>query len=108
MRLALLAVAAPLLFVQAAHGTTQGIGEKSCAHWQSSPARQAEGAAWVLGYWTGFDDMEQLAESSGKDLGEQGIIAAVKKTCESAPSMSLREATSRTYWEVRKRDAKRP
>src|SRR4051794_13678387 len=91
-----------------APGQGLGIGRESCAHWQSSPARQAEGAAWILGYWNGFDVMEQVAQSVGHDVGEHGRIAAVKKTCDANAAMSLSEATSRTYWELWKRQAPRP
>jgi hypothetical protein len=90
------------------HSQTLGIGRETCAYWQSSSNRQTEGAIWILGYWSGFDTMEQTIRSVGEDLGEQGRIAAVKKTCDAKPSISLSEATADTYWETLKRDAKRP
>jgi hypothetical protein len=100
---------AVLSFMDAkAAGIALGIGGKSCAYWQSSPSRQAEGAIWILGYWSGFDDMEQNIQSVGQDIGEQGRIEEVKKTCDALPNISLSEATARTYWELWKRPAKRP
>jgi hypothetical protein len=85
-----------------------GIGGETCAYWQSSPERIAEGSVWILGYWSGFDAMEQTATSVGQDLGEQGRIAAVKRMCGTTPSRLLSEAAADTYWETQKRNVPKP
>jgi hypothetical protein len=82
-----------------------GIGRMSCAHWQSSPPRQREGAIWIFGYWSGINHVGET--TSGRLVGQhtdsEGIVAEVKKVCEAQPSMTLMDATATAYLAQSKR-----
>lgn len=84
--------------------TTVGIGRVSCATWLKTPASEAEGSAWILGFWTGFNYSAALtAENSSVGAGTDGlgIIGAMKKRCAENPAGSLTTEAARLYIEFR-------
>jgi hypothetical protein len=79
-----------------------GIGAQSCAYWQSTPARQAEGKVWVYGFWSAANVYNNHNHTVGRKTDAYGDVAQVKKTCENEPSMSLADAATQTYFEMDK------
>jgi hypothetical protein len=82
-----------------------GIGRESCASWQSSASNQRDGASWILGFWTGINQngLDKKSRMVGSKTDGLGILAEVKKTCETRPSMTLKDATNLTHFEMSKR-----
>jgi hypothetical protein len=95
-------------FAEDAGALTLGIGMQSCAYWQSSPGRQAEGTVWIYGFWTAANHANEQNHKVGRYTDTAGKIAEVKKTCDARPSMLLVDAVAETYSEMATRDAKKP
>jgi hypothetical protein len=74
-----------------------GIGTRSCAYWQSTPASINEGTAWIFGFWTGMNFGNSDNHFIGAQTDGPGIIAEVKKICNERPSNLLSFATIATY-----------
>jgi hypothetical protein len=87
---------------------TLGIGNQSCAYWQSSPSRTSEGTVWIFGFWSAYNHANERNHQVGRNTDPPGNVAEVKKTCDARPSMLLIEATVEAYFEMAKRDAAKP
>jgi hypothetical protein len=74
-----------------------GIGIQSCAFWLSDPRRENEGIAWLYGFWTGANMMNQRDRHLGSGTDSEGRVAEVKKLCSTKPSMSLVDAAANAY-----------
>jgi hypothetical protein len=79
-----------------------GIGRQSCAYWQSSAARKSEGAIWIYGFWSAWNLANNRNHKVGEHSDTYGKVAEVLKTCAARPSMTLQEATAKTYNEMDK------
>jgi hypothetical protein len=77
--------------------TIFGIGASSCAFWLSTPARTNEGIAWLMGYWTGVNSMNQTTHLIGANSDGEAIIAEVRKRCVAEPSARMTDAVAATY-----------
>jgi hypothetical protein len=77
-----------------------GIGAKSCAYWQSTPATVSEGHAWIYGYWSGLNTHSNKSRTVGSRTDGVGVVAEVKKICDARPSMTLTDATLSAYTEM--------
>src|SRR5262245_39375779 len=73
-----------------------GIGRMSCAHWLSQSFNEGEG--WILGFWSGLNLAN--ARTVGQHTDGEGMIAEVRKTCATLPSMTLVKATFTAYSEM--------
>ena len=80
-----------------------GIGLSSCAHWQSTPSRQREGAIWIYGYWSAANHIADTQRQTGRHTDADGIVGEVKKVCDTRPSMGLVEAAGIAYFNLSKR-----
>jgi hypothetical protein len=81
---------------------------ESCAAWLSSPAKESEGFAWIMGFWTGMNDAALLASQNpgvGHSTDGWGIVGEIKKLCTREPSAILWAASARVYQEF-KRDGR--
>ena len=74
-----------------------GIGNMSCAHWLSTPAKLAEGTAWVMGYWTGSNVWSEGRHDVGIHTDGDAIVGEIKLICTAEPSTQLMFATSRVF-----------
>jgi hypothetical protein len=74
-----------------------GIGLKSCAYWQSSPATVDEGRSWIVGHWSGLNTFNNQNHTVGSKTDGEGIIGEVKRVCDSRPSISLSNAVLSVY-----------
>jgi len=79
-----------------------GIGRQSCAYWQSTPARQSEGAIWIYGFWSGANWGNDRNHKVGEHTDSYGDVAEVKRTCDIQPSMTLFDAATKTYHDMDK------
>lgn len=70
-----------------------GIGGMSCAVWISDPRAEAEGNAWILGYWSGVNMAND--SSVGNSTDGLGIIERVKAECRANPALRVLSATSK-------------
>lgn len=75
----------------------RGIGRSSCASWLSTPAKEAEGTVWVLGFWTGANAFSEGSGSVGSTTDAEGILALVKRRCAADPSALLMSAVTQAY-----------
>lgn len=79
-------------------------GRADCASWLASPASEAEGSAWILGFWTG-NNYATGSEEKGGDVGsglkDDDIIGLMKKLCATDTDMSLLTAAALLYGEAR-------
>ncbi|HSR06173.1 MAG TPA: hypothetical protein VLM42_03405 [Bryobacteraceae bacterium] len=82
-----------------------GIGGMSCAHWQSTRARRAEGTAWIYGFWTGLNYVAAASEQAQSKIETAAIVAEVEKTCAGQPTQVLAGAAWATYLDFAKRSA---
>jgi hypothetical protein len=82
-----------------------GIGRMSCAHWlYSNIDKFDEGRAWLLGFWSGLNHLNETNHHKvGHHTDSEGIIAEVRKVCETRPSMTLGVATVTVYFEMANR-----
>ena len=76
-------------------------GRASCATWLSDPKNQNEGVVWILGFWSGLNEMGDNPDV-GKNTDVQGIVAEVRKVCTQEPSLLLFVATSQVYIDLRR------
>jgi hypothetical protein len=74
-----------------------GMGNKSCAYWQSSQATLYAGNSWIYGYWSGLNAFNNKDHMVGSKTDANGIVAEVKKVCAEHPSMSVSDATLAVY-----------
>jgi hypothetical protein len=75
-----------------------GLGTTNCAYWLSTPSRKSEGSAWLLGYWSALNTVNEKNHLVGKDADGKAIIAEVKKICAAEPSTSMVDAIARVYY----------
>jgi hypothetical protein len=74
-----------------------GIGLASCATWLSDAGHEAEGTAWLWGYWTGLNSVNPSQTMVGSTTDAQGIAATVKAQCKLDPAEKLVDATRDVY-----------
>lgn len=79
-----------------------GIGRLSCAHWQSTLTRQAEGSAWLLGFWTALNFVAGEDGRPQSDFDSAAVISEVSKTCVERPSKPLANAGWETFFALTK------
>jgi hypothetical protein len=80
-----------------------GIGSTTCAYWQSSKARRAEGTVWIYGFWTGLNYVAAASEQAQSNASETAMVAAVEKACARRPSEVLASAAWAAYLEAGKK-----
>lgn len=84
-----------------------GFGRASCATWLSSPVNEAEGSAWVLGWWSGRNLSNALNDQNG-EIGQStdalGVLGTVKQSCLAQPAVSLSEIVNQLYLEFQQND----
>jgi hypothetical protein len=78
-------------------GRLFGIGRMSCAYWISTPAREAEGGNWLMGYWTGANSMNRSNHLVGAHTDGEAIIAEVRKRCVEEPSTMMVDEAAVIY-----------
>ncbi len=93
--------------VAAENALVTGIGNQTCAYWQSSPDHQAEGVAWIYGFWSGLNYATNQDHMIGQNIDALGKIDAVKKACDAEPATLLVDLTFATYVEIAKADAEK-
>ena len=74
----------------------------SCATWLASSASEAEGSAWLLGFWTGTNYGAALAGQGGQigvSTDALGIIGEVKRRCLNNPANTLMHEAVGLYLE---------
>jgi hypothetical protein len=74
-----------------------GIGSMSCAHWQSSRSRYAEGVVWLYGFWTGVNYAAAVQQLTQSEMDSRSIAKEVAKTCALSPSTTLAQAAWQTF-----------
>jgi hypothetical protein len=74
-----------------------GIGSSTCANWRSSVAREREGEAWLLGYWSGLNRMNAITSVVGAKAEGFGIVKEVARVCEDNGTLTLEDATYEAY-----------
>jgi hypothetical protein len=74
-----------------------GIGSSACAYWRSNDAREREGQAWLLGYWSGLNRMNGLTGIVGSTAEGAGILREVVKVCGDNSVLTLEDATYQAY-----------
>lgn len=97
------AVAALLGATVAAQADTQpgapfvvfGVGNRACQTWLAAGVADIEARSWIVGYWSGLN-ASQLSDA-GRTAGADAVVAEVRHTCESEPSMPLLEAVERAH-----------
>ncbi len=57
--------------------------------------------SWVLGFWTATNIMAPVNHHVGQNSDADGILAEVRRVCETSPSMTIQEATSIAYGKMR-------
>ena len=62
--------------VAAENALVTGIGNQTCAYWQSSPDHQAEGVAWIYGFWSGLNYATNQDHMIGQNIDALGKIDA--------------------------------
>lgn len=83
---------------QEASFLSMGIGRLSCATWLQSQASEAEGSAWLLGFWTGMNangDNHKV----GLSTDALGVIGEVKLRCQTNPSTPVIAVASGLFTE---------
>lgn len=73
-----------------------GAGLESCATWLSNPIAQADGNAWIWGFWSGMNYVSKFP-SVGHTTDAKGIVALIKQECQSDPSRDLQDVVAATY-----------
>jgi len=66
-----------------------GIGIHSCANWTDDPAKQQEGQAWILGYWSGLNIQNRGIRNVGHATDGRGVLGEVRRVCLLEPSNEL-------------------
>jgi hypothetical protein len=74
-----------------------GIGANSCAHWLNTSVSEHEGSAWLLGFWTGLNNMNPINHYVGEKSDADAIIGEVKIICQKEPSTVMGDALVRVY-----------
>jgi hypothetical protein len=74
-----------------------GIGRLSCAHWLSTRETENEGYAWIVGFWSAYNNVVPTNRTVGQNAGAEAIFAQIKKLCSEQPSLPMSEATARVY-----------
>jgi hypothetical protein len=74
-----------------------GIGNKTCAHWLSSPVHKSEGAVWIYGFWSGLNYVAAASEQDQSRATSTEMIAVVETACKSQPSRILAAAAWSAY-----------
>jgi hypothetical protein len=74
-----------------------GIGNKTCAHWLSSPDHKSEGAVWIYGFWSGLNYVAAASEQDQSRATSTEMIAAVETACKRQPSRVLASAAWSAY-----------
>lgn len=82
---------------ETARVTMSGIGRMSCAHWQSSRSRYAEGVIWLYGFWTGLNYAAAVQQLTQSQIDSNSIAKEVAKTCALSPSTTLAQAAWQTF-----------
>jgi hypothetical protein len=82
---------------ETARVTMSGIGSMSCAHWQSSRSKYAEGVVWLYGFWTGLNYAAAVQQLTQSELDSSSIAKEVAKTCALSPSTTLAQAAWQTF-----------
>jgi hypothetical protein len=80
-----------------------GIGRSSRANWLSQPAKEAEGTAWIFGYWAGLNRFNEQNHMVGGRSDSPAIVGETKKICAIEPSTYLIDAVERVYYEFQRR-----
>lgn len=79
-------------------------GIESCAHWLSTPANEAEGDVWALGYWSGLNTFNDVNHLVGRTTDGEGVLGEIKKLCRESPSMLMAKAVAETWRALRIRN----
>jgi hypothetical protein len=74
-----------------------GIGNMSCAHWQSTKEHLLEGTVWIYGFWTGLNYVAAASDQAQAKIDVAAIAPAVEKTCARQMSQTLASAAWTTY-----------
>jgi hypothetical protein len=69
--------------------TAFGVGLDSCATWLSNRTYEYIGGEWILGFWSGLNAAHPNESVVGKDSDSAGLIAEVKRVCETRPTDKL-------------------
>jgi hypothetical protein len=69
-----------------------GIGTGSCAHWLSTRSLENEGNAWLMGWWSAFNNFNESDHKVGKTTDMAGVIGEVRKVCVAEPSTRMTDA----------------
>lgn len=78
-------------------------GLSSCARWTSDPVIELGVKSWILGYWSGMNALDPVNRFVGQSSDGAGIVALVRRECNSDPSTKLLIATDRAYQKMRDR-----
>lgn len=78
-----------------------GAGGNSCAFGFKNNVNYEETFDWIMGYWTGLQAGSGVRISPALD--GYGIAEEVSKLCRDNPSMTIMEATNKTYLKLLRR-----
>jgi hypothetical protein len=82
-----------------------GIGRLSCASWLNNPAEYADGAGWILGYWTGLNVYNPDSHTVGRLTNGTNILTEVELLCRRRPAVTIIEVEAEVYERVAAREA---
>jgi hypothetical protein len=57
----------------------------------------SEGKAWIFGYWSGLNTLNDKGHLTGNHTDSAGIVGEVKKLCDDHPSMGFSDAILAVY-----------
>ncbi|WP_167558989.1 hypothetical protein [Bradyrhizobium canariense] len=80
-----------------------GIGDMSCAHWQSTRALRLEGTIWIYGFWTGLNYVAAASGQTETKVETAAAVVEVEKTCAQRPSQVLASAVWTAYLDLNRR-----
>jgi hypothetical protein len=80
---------------------TLGWGIESCASWLARPPADGTGDQWILGLWSGLNEMS--SSSVGSSADGHGVVEEVRRFCEEHPSTNLTSTASTVYMNIRQK-----
>ncbi len=75
-----------------------GMGRQTCTQWLASPASTAEGGAWLLGYWSAVNLLNEGNHMVGRQVGSDGVVDGVREVCGATPDDTLMDAAALVYF----------
>lgn len=74
-----------------------GFERMRCSAWLANRSTEIEGETFVIAFWAGMNFKNPTIHDVGREMDMRGIWEAVKQACRSDPTMTVLDATTRTY-----------